>query len=159
MRSLTWFSSHPTRVVSEILLPFWNCINIYGWNYSEGPAHLKIYQFLALFWSLFQAKFFKIGLPIKLYSYPIIVYSMSNFSEFRQNRKNRSFSNYFRKIEITWSNLVYCLSSKCRRRLLFPSWLMHLTTWQLYTGLPEIYLDNFEKKREIINLIGVRFPQ
>jgi hypothetical protein len=37
--------------------------------------------------------------------------------------------------------LVYCLSSKCRRRLL----LMHLTTWHLYTGLPEIYLENFEK--------------
>jgi hypothetical protein len=23
--------------------------------------------------------------------------------------------------------------------------------WHLYTGLPEIYLENFEKKREIIN--------
>jgi hypothetical protein len=30
-------------------------------TYFEGPAHLKNYQFLALFWSLFQAKFFKIG--------------------------------------------------------------------------------------------------
>jgi hypothetical protein len=47
--------------------------------------------------------------------------------------------------------LVYCLSSKCQRRLLFPLWLMHLSTWHLYTGLPEIYLENFEKKREIIN--------
>jgi hypothetical protein len=47
------------RILSGILLPFWNCINIYGWNYSEGPAHLKNYQLLALFWSLFQAKFFK----------------------------------------------------------------------------------------------------
>ena len=55
-----FFLAHPTRVLSGILLPFWNCINIYGWNYSEGPAHLKNYQFLALFWSLFQAKFFKI---------------------------------------------------------------------------------------------------
>ena len=36
-------------------------------------------------------------------SYPIIVYSMSNFSEFI-SRKDRSFSNYFRKIEIAWSN-------------------------------------------------------
>jgi hypothetical protein len=42
-------------------------------------------------------------LPIKFYSYPIIVYSMSNFSEFI-SRKDRSFSNYFRKIEIAWSN-------------------------------------------------------
>jgi hypothetical protein len=42
-------------------------------------------------------------LPIKFYSYPVIVYSMSNFSEFI-SRKNRSFSNYFRKIEIAWSN-------------------------------------------------------
>ena len=32
------------------------CINIYGWNYSECPAHLKNDQFLALFWSLFQVK-------------------------------------------------------------------------------------------------------
>ena len=30
------------------------------WNYSEGPAHLKNYQFFALFCSLLQAKFFKI---------------------------------------------------------------------------------------------------
>jgi hypothetical protein len=33
-------------------------------------------------------------LPIKFYSYPIIVYSMFNFSEFI-SRKKRSFSNYF----------------------------------------------------------------
>jgi hypothetical protein len=49
------------------------------------------------------------------------------------------------------AQLVNCLSSKCRRRLLFPLWLIHLTTWHLYTGLPEIYLDNFEKKSKIIN--------
>ena len=39
----------------------------------------------------------------QLYSYPIIVYSMSNFSEFI-SIKDRSFSNYFRKIEIARSN-------------------------------------------------------
>ena len=40
---------------------------------------------------------------VEFYSYPISVYSMSNFSEFI-SRKDRSFSNYFRKIEIAWSN-------------------------------------------------------
>ena len=40
------FLAHPTRVLSGILLPFWNCINIYGWNYSEGPAYLKNYKVL-----------------------------------------------------------------------------------------------------------------
>jgi hypothetical protein len=39
----------------------------------------------------------------QLYSYPIIVYFMSNFSEFI-SRKDRSLSNYFRKIEIARSN-------------------------------------------------------
>jgi hypothetical protein len=45
---------------------------------------------------------------------------------------------------LAW-NKDHCLLSKCRRRLMFPSWLMHLTTWHLYTGLPEIYLENFEE--------------
>ena len=56
-----FFFSASNESLSGILLPFWNCINMYSWNYCEGPAHLKKYQLLALFWSLFQAKFFKIG--------------------------------------------------------------------------------------------------
>jgi hypothetical protein len=42
--------------------------------------------------------------------------------------------------------LVYCLSSKCRRRLLFPSWLMHLTTWHLYTCLLRFTSKILKKK-------------
>jgi hypothetical protein len=97
------------------------CIN------HEGNNSLLSYQFLRLFWYLFQAKFFKIGQVCSL---------------------NVTAKSHITTGTTVVQQLVYCLSSKCRRRLLFPSWLMHLTTWpwHLYTGLPEIYLDFVLKK-------------
>jgi hypothetical protein len=54
-------------------------------------------------WMKFYDRLYITFIPIKFHSYPISVYSMSNFSEF-DSRKDRSFWNYFRKIVITWSN-------------------------------------------------------